>query len=92
MLGAVGALAVTLGLLFIGLHLLRRMHGVRVPGRGIPLEIVQRISTGPRQGVALLRVDDRVLVVSLAEKGCTLLTELSDGSAARALAAQRQAA
>lgn len=91
MLGAVGALAVTLGLLFIGLHMLRRIHGVRMPGRGIPLEILQRVSTGPRQGVALLRVDDRVLVVALAEKGCTLLTELSDGSAAKALAAQRQA-
>jgi flagellar biosynthetic protein FliP len=89
MLGAAGALAVTLGLLFIGLHLLRRMHGVAAPGRGIPLEILQRVSTGPRQGVALLRVDDRVLVVALAEKGCTLLTELSEESAGRALAAQR---
>ena len=91
MLGALGALAVTLGLLFVGLHLLRRMHGVRVPGRGIPLEILQRVSTGPRQGVALLRVDDRVLVVSLAEKGCTLLTELSASSASKALTAQRLA-
>ena len=65
MLGAVGALAVTLGLLFLGLHLLRRIHGVQVSGRGIPLEILQRVSTGPKQGVALLRVDDRVLVVSV---------------------------
>jgi flagellar biosynthesis protein FliP len=91
MLGALGALAVTLGLLFVGLHLLRRIHGVRVPGRGIPLEILQRVPTGPRQGVALLRVDDRVLVVSVAEKGCTLLTELSAASASKALAAQRLA-
>jgi flagellar biosynthetic protein FliP len=42
----------------------------------VPLVLLQRISTGPRQGVALLRVGDRVLVVSLAEDGANLLTEL----------------
>src|SRR5262249_55820333 len=91
MLGAVGALAVTLGLLFLGLHLLRRLHGVQGSGRGIPLEILQRVSTGPKQGVALLRVDDRVLVVSGAGQGCTLLTELSAAAASKALTAQRHA-
>ncbi len=76
MLPLFAALAVTIGVLFLTLHLLRRVHG-HVAGRSrVPLMLLQRISTGPRQGVALLRVGDRVLVVSLAEDGANLLTEL----------------
>ncbi len=78
MIGAVSALAVTLGLLIVVMHLLRRWNDrVTVSKRGITLELLQRISVGPRQGVALLRVGDRVFVVSMVENGIQLLTELS---------------
>jgi flagellar biosynthetic protein FliP len=86
MLGAVAALAVTLGLLVLALPLLRRLDGTVRGGRGVPLAVVQRIATGPKQAVALLRVGDRVLVVSLAQAGATLLTELTGETLARALA------
>lgn len=80
MLGAVTALILTVGILLVGVHLLRRMKdgaGARHAGRGrVPLEIVQRVAIGPRQGVALLRVADRVLVVAMADQGTRLLTEL----------------
>jgi flagellar biosynthesis protein FliP len=92
MLGAFGALGVTLGLLFLALHVLRRLHGGAAAGRGVPLQVLQRIPTGPRQGVALLRVGDRVLVVSMAERGASLLTELSGETLAEALGGATPAA
>jgi flagellar biosynthesis protein FliP len=77
MLATLGAFAITIGLLFLTLHLLRRVHGQATSGGRVPLTVVQRISTGPRQGIGLVRVADRVLVVSLSERGATLLTELA---------------
>ncbi|HEU4587360.1 MAG TPA: flagellar type III secretion system pore protein FliP [Gemmatimonadales bacterium] len=83
MLSLLAALAVTIGLLLLTLQLLRRIQqGGAAPGQRVPLRIVQRISTGPKQAVALLRVGERVLVVSLAERGATLLAEL-DGEERR---------
>ncbi len=77
MLGAFASLLVTLGALGLGLYLLRRMvPGARAQGTAIPLEVLRRISTGPKHGVALLRVGERVLVLSVADEGSRLLTEL----------------
>jgi flagellar biosynthesis protein FliP len=77
MLATFGAFAITIGLLFLTLHLLKRVHGQGPSGSRVPLTVIQRISTGPRQGIGLVRVADRVLVVSLSERGATLLTELA---------------
>lgn len=77
MLATLGAFAVTIGLLFLTLHLLKRVHGRATTAGRVPLTVIQRISTGPRQGIGLVRVADRVLVVSLSERGATLLTELA---------------
>ncbi|MEP6571532.1 MAG: flagellar type III secretion system pore protein FliP [Gemmatimonadota bacterium] len=86
MLAAVASLIFTIGLLLLGLHFLRRLNGrVTGQGRGVPLEIIRRIATGPRHGVALLRVGGRVLVVSIAEDGAKLLTELDGEERAEAL-------
>lgn len=80
----VGALTVTLGLLALAVRLLRRLQaGSGVAGgeaRPLPLQVLQRLPLGPRHGIALVRVADRVLVVSLAESGARLLVEL-DGPA-----------
>jgi flagellar biosynthetic protein FliP len=81
-----GALAATLGLIALAVHLLRRLQGGAAGnGRGVPIQVLQRVSLGPKQGVALLRVADRVLVVSTAESGTHLLTELTDAAREEAL-------
>jgi flagellar biosynthetic protein FliP len=73
----VGALAVTFGLLAVAVKLLQRLQaGPSAAGRGVPIRLVQRVMIGPKQGVAVLKVGERVLLVSLAESGIRLLTEL----------------
>ncbi len=77
-LGVAASLALTIGVLVVGLHFLRRwMHGSVTSRHVIPLALIQRIATGPRQGIGLLRVGDRVLVVSLSDQGSRLLAELA---------------
>jgi flagellar biosynthetic protein FliP len=82
------ALAVTLGVLAFALRLLRRLQDrAAARGGGVPLRVIERVPVGPRQGVALLQVGERVLVVSVAEPGVALLAELDAEASARALAA-----
>ncbi len=86
MIGALASLLFTLGLLLLALHCLRRLSGgPRARGAGVPLQVVRRIATGPKQGVALLRIGGRVLVVSVATDGTRLLTELTGDDLAQAL-------
>lgn len=89
MLAAVAALCLTLGALLLALRWLGRLHGV-TPGGGRTgaLEVLDRTATGPRQGIALVRVADRVLIIGVGEDH-VLLGEL-DG-AARAELLQRPA-
>ncbi|MGE3526517.1 MAG: flagellar biosynthetic protein FliO, partial [Gemmatimonadales bacterium] len=83
----VGALAVTFGLLALAVRLLRRLqHGLGGDSGRVPLQVLRRIPVGPKQNVALLRVADRVLVVSVGDGGTTLLTELTGEACDQALA------
>ncbi|MEO8199717.1 MAG: flagellar type III secretion system pore protein FliP [Gemmatimonadota bacterium] len=85
-LGLVAALAITFGLLALAVRLLRKMQGGSFSGGdGVPFRILRRISVGPKQGVALLRVNDRVLVISVADGGARLLTELEGEGLRQAL-------
>ncbi|MHB1297430.1 MAG: flagellar type III secretion system pore protein FliP [Gemmatimonadaceae bacterium] len=76
--GVVAAFALVMGLLLVALRVLRRF----APGAGahgtsaIPLSVLRRMPLGPRQGIAVVRVGDRVLAVSVGEGGVRLLTEL----------------
>lgn len=80
MFAAVAALAVTLGILLLALRWLGRLHGVRPGGmRTGALEVLDRTATGPRQGIALVRVADRVLIVGIGEDH-VLLGELDGGA------------
>jgi flagellar biosynthesis protein FliP len=89
MLGAFGSLLITLGFLALALWLVRRwVPGARPMSGGIPLELLRRVSTGPKQGVGLLRVGERVLVVSLGDDGARLLTELGGTDLAQVLVKQ----
>ncbi len=90
MLGAFGSLLVTLGMLALALYLVRRwVPGARASATGIPMELLRRVSIGPKQGVALLRVGDRVLVVSVGDEGARLLTELEGEDRAAAVRPSR---
>lgn len=80
-LGAVGSivfsLALVLGLVGLGARLLQRFAGRLGSGRTrLPLEVVQRVPLGPRQGLAIVRIGDRALAVSIGEGGVRTLLEL----------------
>ncbi|MFM7230603.1 MAG: flagellar type III secretion system pore protein FliP [bacterium] len=80
------ALAVTLGVMMLALRLLQKVRAGGVSR--VPLRVLQRVETGPKQAIALVQVVDRVLVVSLAESGSRLLTELTEGERERVLVAE----
>lgn len=51
-----------------------------------PLDVLQRTALGPRQGVALLRVGSRVMLVSIGDGGVHRLMQVEDDDAMRMLA------
>jgi flagellar biosynthesis protein FliP len=95
-LAAVGSivfsLALVLGLVGVAARLLQRFAGRIGSGRsGLPLEVVQRVALGPKQGVAIVRIGERAIAVSMGEGGVHTLLEL-DEEARRALEAPVQPA
>jgi flagellar biosynthesis protein FliP len=86
LISVVGALSVTVGMLAVAVFLLKRIQGVNAGGAThVPVQVLKRVSIGPKQGVILLRVGERVLVLSTTDKGAQLLTELTDGTLEAAL-------
>lgn len=85
MIGLLGAFAITIGLLVLALRLLKHLQGTRGTRGLLPMAVLQRIPTGPRQGIALLQVGQRVLVVSLGDTGARYLAELTGDDLATAL-------
>lgn len=87
-LGLVGALAITFGLLLLSIRLLRRFER-RGVGRGaLPMAVLQRMPLGPKQGMLLVRVGPRVLVLGTSDRGPSLLTELDDDECRLAIGAE----
>ena len=89
MFAAFTALLVTVGVMLLALRLLGRMNGM--PNRGASggaLQLLDRVATGPRHGIVLLRAGERVLVVGVGESH-TLLGELSGEDRDTALAVRR---
>lgn len=85
MLTALAALLVTIAVMLLALRWLGRMQGVTpATSRGRELQLLERVATGPRQGVGLLRVGDRVLIVGLADQ-VSLLGELDQVDSERVL-------
>lgn len=86
MLGVLAALAITLGLLILALKGLQRLQqGAAGRSGRVALQVLDRAATGPRQGVALVRVGERVLLVGTGDAGVHLLTELEGDDRARVL-------
>jgi flagellar biosynthetic protein FliP len=86
-LGAYTGVALALGfvlvLLGLALKLLQRLAPGTTRGRvRIPMEVVQRLSIGPKQGVAVVKIGERLIAVSTGEGGMRRLAELGEEEAA----------
>jgi flagellar biosynthetic protein FliO len=89
-----GGLIFVLGLLAIGVAVLRRVRGATLGGR-TPIRVLASASLGSRQNIVVVEVEGRRLVVGVTPGGMELLADLSaagpDGDAVDA-AGGRQAA
>lgn len=86
-------LAVVLGAMGVALRVLRRyaVGGASVNGI-VKMEIVQRLTLGQRQGIAVVRVGQRILVVSMGDGGVHPIAELDENDLATEAALQSSAA
>lgn len=75
-LGLVGASAITIGLLMLALRLLHRLERRGVGKGRLPMAVLQRLPLGTKQGLLLVRMGRRVLVLGTSDRGPSLLTEL----------------
>ncbi len=85
-LGLVGATAMTVGLLFLAIKLLHKLDRRGVGHGRVPMQILQRLPLGAKQGVVVVRVGQRVLVLGTSDQGPSLLTELRRDDRLAALA------
>jgi flagellar biogenesis protein FliO len=74
-----GMLAVVLAVMGVALRFLRRyaMGSASING-AVKMEVMQRMTIGQRQGIAVVRVGQRVLVVSMGDGGVHPVAELSE--------------
>ncbi|MBI2797114.1 MAG: flagellar type III secretion system pore protein FliP [Gemmatimonadetes bacterium] len=76
-IGVLGMLGLVLGLLVFALRWLRRFAPAGGTGKGsLPLEVVQRIAVGPRQGIAIVRIGSQTVAVSVGDGGVRALLEV----------------
>ncbi len=85
LVGVCLTLAVVLALVAVTLRLLRRM-ALNAPdgqrGERITLEVVHRLPLGPRQGLAIIRIGEQLVAVSVGEGGVRPILELDAPPAA----------
>ncbi len=83
------SLALVLGAMGLALRVLRRYAagGASVNG-ATKMEIVQRLTLGQRQGLAIVRVGQRVLVVSMGDGGVHPIAELDENDLAPVISMQ----
>ena len=86
-LAVVAALAFVLGLGAVCLWALKRFGaGALASKTRVPLEVVQRIPLGPKTGLAVVRVGERVMALSIGEGGVRQLFELDEVDRQRVIA------
>lgn len=82
-LGLILALGLVLGLFGAAVGIARRFANVGAGRNQFGMSIIARTPLGPRQGLAAVRIADRVVVVSVGEGGVHAVTELSREEALR---------
>lgn len=86
-LGILAALAFVLGLIALAVWALRRWGAGGFRSRTtLPVEVVQRLPLGPKAGLAVVRVGEKVLVVSHGEGGVHTLCDVDEADRQRVLA------
>jgi len=76
MVGVLLTLGFVLALLGVALKLLRKFAPTSTTGAKLRMEIVQRLALGPKQGIAVIRVGERLVAVSVGDGGINRLFEL----------------
>jgi flagellar biosynthetic protein FliP len=76
MVGVLLTLGFVLALLGVALKLLRKFAPTSTTGAKLRMEIVQRLALGPKQGIAVIRVGERLVAVSVGDGGIHRLFEL----------------
>lgn len=72
-------LALVLGLMGITLRVLRRYTMAKTSAKSsVKMEIIQRLSLGQRQGLAVVRIGTRLLAVSMGDGGVRQVAELTE--------------
>lgn len=85
LLGVTAALALVLVLLGFAMRALQKLSGgISGSRERLPLEVLQRVAVGPKQGIALVRIGESVVAVSVGEGGVRSLMEVT-GSEREAL-------
>jgi flagellar biosynthesis protein FliP len=75
--GVALALGVVLALLALAMRALQQFSGTQPGSDGnLPLRVVQRVALAPRQGLAIVRLGERALLVSVGEGGVRPVSEL----------------
>jgi len=86
-LGILAALAFVLGLIAIAVWAMKRVGAGALGARSrLPVEVVQRLPLGPKSGLAVVRVGEKVMVVSMGDGGVHPLFELDEADRQRVLA------
>lgn len=89
-LGVVAALAFVLGLGAFCLWALKRWGRMSLSSRTrIVVEVVQRIPLGPKTGLAVVRVGDKVMALSVGEGGVRPLFEVDEADRLRIIASSQ---
>jgi flagellar biosynthetic protein FliP len=79
--GVVAALAFVLALLGMTVWAMKRLglaRGGSRPGARLPVEVVQRVSLGPKLSIAVVRVGEKVMAVSIGDGAVHPLFEVSE--------------
>ncbi len=86
-LGVVAALAFVLGLGAVCLWALKRWGAGALGAKSrVPVEVVQRVPLGPKTGLAVVRVGEKVMAVSVGDGGVRPLFELDEADRQRVIA------
>jgi flagellar protein FliO/FliZ len=80
--GVLGALAIVVALLLFAARAAQRLGLGNVRGDA-DLRVLRRVPLGPRQGIALVQIADRVVAVSVGDGGVRTVLELDPADVAR---------